>query len=205
MNDKYPYKVEALPYPYNELEPYIDTETMKLHHDKHYQTYVDNLNNALQKHPKLQTKKLIELLKYPELIPSNIRKKVIDNGGGVYNHKMYFRIMKKANTNTDIEREIIKTYGSMDNFKNLFKQSAMNLFGSGWTWLVRDNNRKLMIVNTANQNTPLSFGLHPIMGIDLWEHAYYKKYDNRKAEYIDNWYKVINWEEVDRRSKKTSN
>lgn len=204
MKEKYPYKLQPLPYEYNALEPYIDTQTMRLHHNKHYKSYVDNLNDALKDYPKLQEKNLTKILSNPELIPIRIRKKVIDNGGGVYNHKLYFNIMGKANNiNPFIELE--RYYGSFDNFKNIFKNVAMKLFGSGWVWLVQDRNNKMTIVGTPNQNTPLPFDMYPILGIDLWEHAYYKKYDNRKSDYIDNWFNVINWDEVSKRYKKTSN
>lgn len=204
MKKKYPYKVEDLPYSYDALEPYIDSETMKLHHDKHYQAYVDNLNNALKNYPRLQERYLVDLLSNPQLLPINIRKTVIDNGGGVYNHQMYFRIMGNINENNDIENVIKNRFKSMNNFKEIFKKAAMNIFGSGWTWLVSDRNNNLLIMSTPNQNTPLPFGMNPLLGLDLWEHAYYKKYENRKAEYIDNWFNVINWDEVAKRYKKTS-
>ena len=184
MKDKYPYRVVPLPYPYNDLEPYIDTETMKLHHDKHYQSYVDNLNNTLKDYPSLQEQYLTGLLKDPSLIPLVIRKKVIDNGGGVYNHKLYFNLMQSTKNNQGRFNELNNQFGSTDNFKSIFKNAAMNVFGSGWLWLVKNCDGKLMILSTPNQNTPLPIEVYPVLALDLWEHAYYKKYDNRKGVMI---------------------
>jgi len=203
MQDKYPYKIEPLPYSYDALEPYIDSKTMMIHHDKHYQTYIDNLNEALKDYPVIQNKPLIEILATPEEIPLLIRKKVMDNGGGVYNHKVFFNIMGKSNnTTTSIEKDLIKQYGNIDNFKKYFKKAALNRFGSGWAWLVKTYQGELLIITTPNQETPLEFDLIPILPLDVWEHAYYLKYQNKRGEYVDNWFNVINWEKVSKRYEK---
>lgn len=192
------FKVEPLPYAYDALEPYIDKETMTLHHDKHYNTYVDKLNAAILKHPELCFSSLEDLLANLDSIPTDIAQAVRNNGGGAYNHEFFFSIMTDNITNPSNELliSIERDFGSYDNFKEAFKKSATEVFGSGWTWLVADNNGKLSILNTANQDSPITLGLKPIIGIDVWEHAYYLNYQNRRAEYIDNWFNVVNWDKA---------
>ena len=195
-DDTYKFEVKPLPYAYNALEPYISKKTMTLHHDKHYANYVNKLNEALEKYPDLQKLTLCQLLSNLDKLPKEVKSSVINNGGGAYNHEFFFNLMsnKKNITPTgELKEKIDKTFGSYDNFKNEFKKSASDLFGSGWTWLVLDKNDNLCIINTANQNTPISCGLKPIIGIDLWEHAYYLDYKNDRSSYIDNWFNVIDW------------
>lgn len=190
-----------LPYDYDALEPYIDKETMTLHHDKHHKAYVDNLNKALSKHPELFSKTLYELLSNPDSLPSDIRQSVINNGGGDYNHNFFWNIMapnKGGNTNGELSKSIERDFGSFENFKKEFTNSALSRFGSGWAWLVSDEKGKLSIISTANQDTPISIGLKPIVAIDVWEHAYYLKYKNERNKYIDNWWNVVNWDQANK-------
>jgi len=196
--NKYPYIMKPLPYAYNSLEPYIDKETMELHYDKHYRSYVEKLNNALKDYPPQQAKTLSELLTNPQNIPLSIRKDVIDNGGGVYNHEMFFQLMGKNGNNPpqNILKDINKDFGSYDKFKSIFKNAGLKRFGSGWVWLAKNKNNELIVLSTPNQNTILELGLKPIIPLDLWEHAYYLKYQNRRGEYIDNWFNVLNWNNV---------
>lgn len=193
------FTLKPLPYKYDALEPYIDAETMRIHHDKHQKAYVDNLNKALEKHPELYSKGLEGLLTDLNSIPEDIRQTVINNAGGVYNHEFFWCIMSPTHNQMptgDLLKEIESTFGSFDKFKEEFKQAALGRFGSGWAWLVKDKNNKLSIISTANQDAPISLGLKPIIGIDVWEHAYYLKYRNERGKYIDNWWKVVNWEEA---------
>ena len=195
-DDTYKFEVKPLPYSYDSLEPYINKDTMTLHHDKHYANYVNKLNTALEKYPDLQKLTLTQLLSNLDTLPKEVKSSVINNGGGVYNHEFFFNLMsnKKNTTPTgELKEKIDKTFGSFDNFKTEFKKRASDLFGSGWTWLVLDKDNTLCIVNTANQNPPISCGLRPIIGIDLWEHAYYLDYKNDRSSYIDNWFNVVDW------------
>jgi Fe-Mn family superoxide dismutase len=185
-----------LGYEYNSLEPFIDEKTMILHYTKHHQGYVDKLNKALEKYPKLLEKHAEELLKEISKIPKDIRTVVVNNGGGHVNHSFFWKILKKGvNINGEVLEAINNSFGDFDNFKKMFKESALGLFGSGWAWLVLDK-KKLKIVTTHNQNSPISEGLIPVLGIDVWEHAYYLKYQNRRAEYVDAFFNVINWDAV---------
>lgn len=195
------FQLKPLPYAYDALEPYIDKETMMLHHDKHEQAYLDNLNKAIAKHPELYSKGIEGILKDLDSIPSDIKQTVINNAGGVYNHDFFWNIMspkKNQNPKGDLLNAINKDFESYDNFKAKFKEAALGRFGSGWAWLVLDKDGKLSIISTANQDSPISLGLTPIIGIDVWEHAYYLKYQNRRAEYIDNWWNVVNWEQAEK-------
>lgn len=194
--DNTKYQAKELPYAYDALEPYIDKETMILHHDKHYKAYVDKLNAALDKHPDLYSYSLSDLLKNVENLPKDISEAVINNGGGVYNHEFFFNIMTPNSTNPSgkLNDAINRDFGSFDNFKSEFSKAALNVFGSGWAWLVSDLDGKLSIITTSNQNTPLPQNLSPIIGLDVWEHAYYLKYKNERNKYIDNWFNVINWD-----------
>lgn len=192
------YQVKELPYQYDSLEPYIDEETMILHHDKHYQTYVNNLNTALDKHPELYEYSLTDLLKDTNSLPKDISDAVINNGGGVYNHEFFFDIMtpEKTNLSGNLKSSITRDFGSLDNFKSEFSKAALSVFGSGWAWLVSDSDGKLSIITTKNQDNPISLNLKPIIGIDVWEHAYYLKYKNERSKYIDNWFNLINWDKA---------
>ena len=195
------FQLKPLPYAYDALEPYIDKETMMLHHDKHEQAYLDNLNKAIAKHPELYSKGIEGMLRDLDSIPSDIRQTVINNAGGVYNHEFFWSIMSPKKNQTpkgNLLNAINRDFESYDNFKAKFKEAALNRFGSGWAWLVSDKDGKLSIISTANQDSPISLGLTPIIGIDVWEHAYYLKYQNRRAEYIDNWWNVVNWEQSEK-------
>jgi Fe-Mn family superoxide dismutase len=196
------FKLPELPYSYDALEPYIDTETMTIHHQKHHKTYVDNLNEAISKYPELTDKSLEYLLINFDKLPEDIREKVRNNGGGHYNHSLFWTIMGKdkgGEPKGKLKEDLVKTFGSFDNFKKQFKAAALGRFGSGWAWLIKDKDGKLKIVSTANQDSPIMTGISPIMGIDVWEHAYYLKYQNRRGDYIDNWWNVVNWEEIEKR------
>jgi Fe-Mn family superoxide dismutase len=190
------HELKPLPYPYDSLEPYIDKETMEIHHDKHHRTYVNKLNNALEKNPELFEKKVEELLGDLNSIPEGIRQAVINHGGGTYNHNFFWSILKKdVNPEGEIFEEIKKVFGSFEEFKKSFSDAATTLFGSGWAWLVLKDG-KLEITQTKNQNSPISDGAVPLIAIDVWEHAYYLKYQNKRPEYIENFFNVINWEKV---------
>ena len=191
-------KFETIPlgYEYHSLEPYIDEQTMIIHHDKHYQTYADKLNTALEKHPEINIENAEELLKDLNQIPEDIRTAVKNNGGGFVNHSFFFSILKKDITiNGKILEEIKKNFTDFENFRTKFSEQALAVFGSGWLWLVL-NNKKLEIISTPNQDSPISEGKIPLLVIDLWEHAYYLKYQNRRAEYIANFFNVINWDKI---------
>jgi len=197
MNERYPFVNPPLPYAYDALEPFIDTKTMHLHHDRHLQTYVDNLNNTLKDYPELQTWSLEELISDPDGLPAAIRQSVRNNGGGVYNHIFYFNGMSNSETRAyagALYGAIMDEFGSFDRFYDRFKNSALSVFGSGYAWLAADQDGKLSIVTSANQDTPLAQNLYPILGIDVWEHAYYLKHYNQRADYIDDWFHVVDWE-----------
>jgi Fe-Mn family superoxide dismutase len=189
------HQLPQLPYAYDALEPYIDAKTMEIHHTKHHQAYIDKLNAALEKYPELVGKPLEELL--TNLSTLNVeepdRVAIRNHGGGHYNHSLFWHYLDPSNQKDEmLEREIISVFGSVDEFKKQFSDSAAKLFGSGWTWLVRDNtNSKLVIKNLPLQDAPIMTGLTPIFGLDVWEHAYYLKYQNRRPEYIENWWKVL--------------
>ncbi len=192
------FELPKLPYAVDALEPYIDAQTMTIHHDKHHQAYVTNLNAAIEKHPELGKKSLVDLLSNLNAVPEDIRTAVRNHGGGTWNHNMFWEIMapKAAVTpNAELRKALESAFGSFDTFKAEFEKAANGRFGSGWAWLVRKGDG-LAIVSTANQDNPYSDGLIPIMGIDVWEHAYYLKYQNRRPEYVSNWWNVVNWETV---------
>ena len=186
-----------LPYAYDALEPYIDEETMHLHHDKHHNTYVTNVNAALAKHPEIG-KNLEQLLADVESIPVDIRQAVINNGGGHLNHSLFWELMTPEETapSAELAADLEATFGSFDNFKTAFTTAATTRFGSGWAWLVVNKEDKLEVMSTANQDTPISEGKTPILGIDVWEHAYYVKYCNVRPDYIKAFFSVINWNKV---------
>jgi superoxide dismutase, Fe-Mn family len=196
------FELPPLPYDYSALEPYIDTQTMQLHHDKHHQTYVTNVNNALQGHDQLATMSVDDLLRNIHQVPESIRTAVRNNAGGHSNHSMFWNIMKPnggGEPTGDLASAIQQAFGSFDAFKTAFNDAGTKRFGSGWAWLVLDSSGKLQVISTANQDSPLMEGLHPVMGNDVWEHAYYLKYQNRRPEYLNAWWNVVNWDEVARR------
>jgi Fe-Mn family superoxide dismutase len=192
------FELPKLPYAVDALEPYIDAQTMTIHHDKHHQAYVTNLNAAIEKHPELAGKSLEDLLLDLNSVPEDIRTAVRNNGGGTWNHNMFWEIMgPKAGgaPQGELARAVDTAFGSFDAFKAEMEKAAMGRFGSGWAWLVKKGNG-LAIVSTANQDNPMSEGMTPVMGVDVWEHAYYLKYQNRRAEYLTNWWNVVNWDAV---------
>jgi superoxide dismutase, Fe-Mn family len=192
------FELPPLPYAVDALEPYIDAQTMTLHHDKHHQTYVTNLNGAIDKHPELASKSLEELLTDLNSVPEDIRMVVRNHGGGTWNHSMFWEIMgpqKSGAPSGELAGAVDSAFGSFDAFKAEFEKAANGRFGSGWAWLVKKGNG-VAIVSTANQDNPLSENMTPILGIDVWEHAYYLKYQNRRAEYVTNWWNVVNWDAV---------
>ena len=197
------YELPKLPYDYAALEPHIDEATMKLHHDKHHQGYVNNLNAAIEKHPELASHSAEDLVRNLNTIPEDIRTAVRNNGGGHVNHSMFWAIMKPKGGGAPtgaIAEQITKDFGSFDDFKTAFNGTAAKQFGSGWGWLVWDG--KLKIVTTANQDNPLTNGHFPILGNDVWEHAYYLKYQNKRADYLAAWWNTVNWDEVNKRFEK---
>ena len=195
------FELPKLPYAEDALEPYIDAQTMNIHHTKHHQAYVTNLNAAIEKHPELAGKSLEDLLSDLNAIPEDIRTAVRNHGGGTYNHNLFWEIMgpKMGGSPTAALNKVLESsFGSFDAFKEEFTKAATTRFGSGWAWLVTKGDG-LAVVSTANQDTPLSEGMTPVLGLDVWEHAYYLKYQNRRPEYISNWWNVVNWNEVSRR------
>ena len=191
-----PFEEKKLKYNYESLEPYIDKETMILHHDKHYKSYLDKLNNAIKSHPELYSYSVYDLLKNLDSIPKDVAQIIKNNGGGVYNHEFFFDLMtpKKTQASGKLYSSLVRDFGSFDNFKSEFKKAAMSVFGSGWAWLVSDESGKLSIMTTPNQDSPITLNLKPIIGLDVWEHAYYLLYQNNRSNYIDNWFNVINWD-----------
>jgi Fe-Mn family superoxide dismutase len=198
------FELGKLPYAVDALEPYIDAQTMSIHHDKHHQAYVTNLNAAIDKHPELAGKSLEELLSDLNAIPEDIRMAVRNHAGGTWNHNMFWEIMGPkmgGAPSGELTRALEAAFGSFDAFKAEFEKAATTRFGSGWAWLVKKGDG-LAVVSTANQDTPVSDGTAPILGIDVWEHAYYLKYQNRRPEYISNWWNVVNWDAVAERYNK---
>jgi superoxide dismutase, Fe-Mn family len=194
------YEVPDLPYDYDALEPHIDEETMKLHHDKHHQAYVDKANAALEG-TDWDGKPVEEVLQNLSSLPDDIRTAVRNNAGGHYNHSLFWEIMGPdggGEPDGDLASAIGDAFGDLDSFKDEVKTKGVGQFGSGWSWLVHDGSG-LAVVSTANQDTPLSDGQTPLLGVDVWEHAYYLKYKNKRPDYIDAWWNVVNWDEVGRR------
>lgn len=199
-----PHSVSPLPYDYNALEAAIDEATMKLHHDKHHQTYVDKLNAAIEKHPELEGKSAEELIKDLSAVPEDIRGAVRNNGGGHVNHSMFWEIMGPnggGEPTGAIGEAITAAFGDFESFKKQFSEAGVNRFGSGWVWLVSDGGA-LKIVSTANQDNPVSDGQYPILGNDVWEHAYYLRYQNLRPKYLEAWWNVVNWDAVNDRFSK---
>jgi Fe-Mn family superoxide dismutase len=196
-----PHQLPALPYDAAALEPHIDAQTMQIHHGKHHAAYVNNLNAALEKHAALQSKSAEELIKGLSTVPEDIRTAVRNNGGGHVNHTMFWQIMgpgKGGAPTGAIADAINGAFGSFDAFKDLMNKGGVGRFGSGWVWLV-DSGGKLSVESTANQDNPMMEGKRAIMGIDVWEHAYYLKYQNRRPDYLSAWWNTVNWEEVNKR------
>ena len=196
------FEVPALPYAYDALEPHIDEATMHLHHDKHHQAYVTNLNAALEKHPELASKSAEELIKNLDAIPEDIKAAVRNNGGGHVNHTMFWEIMGPnggGEPSGALADAINSTFGSLDALKTAVNDAGAKRFGSGWTWLVKTADGKLAVVSTANQDNPMSEGHTPLLGNDVWEHAYYLKYNNRRPEYLAAWWNTVNWDAVSKR------
>ena len=189
--------LSQLPYGYDALEPFIDEETMRIHHTKHHQAYIDKLNAALEGHDELKNKTAEELIKNLNAVPESIRTAVKNHGGGHANHSFFWNLLKKdVKAEGEILNAINSKFGSLEKFKEEFTASAVGRFGSGWAWLVL-NNSHLEIMSTANQDSPLSEGRTPLLGIDVWEHSYYILYKNRRDEYIKNWWNVVNWQQVE--------
>lgn len=191
------YTLPPLPYDYTALAPVIDEQTVHLHYDKHHHTYLNNLNAAVEKHPELFSKTPDELLLDLNAVPEDIRTAVKNNGGGVANHNQYWEIMIPGGASAPIgalDGKIVSQFGRFDDFKTKFNAAGAGRFGSGWAWLVSDKSGELSIVSSANQDTPASDGLIPIFGNDVWEHAYYITYQNRRADYLSAWWKLVNWD-----------
>lgn len=196
------FELPALPYDKTALEPHIDAMTMEIHHDKHHAAYVNNLNKALESAPNLQNLSIEELLRNLSNVPENIRTAVRNNGGGHANHTLFWNLMSPNGGGAptgDVANAINAAFGSFDNFKTQFKTAATGRFGSGWAWLVVAADGTVSITSTPNQDTPIMDGQTPILGLDVWEHAYYLKYQNRRPDYVDAFWNVINWDEVARR------
>jgi superoxide dismutase, Fe-Mn family len=192
------YELPALPYAFDALEPNIDARTMEIHHDRHHQTYVTNLNNALQGHDDLASKSVEDLLRNISQVPENIR----NNGGGHANHSLFWQIMSPNGGGAPtgaVADAINQALGSFDNFKAELSKAAAGRFGSGWAWLVTDGRGKVSVISTANQDSPLMDGQTPLLGVDVWEHAYYLKYQNKRPDYVTAWFNTINWNEVNKR------
>ena len=201
------FELLPLPYDYAALEPHIDAQTMQLHHDMHHQAYVKNLNTAVEKYPELQTKSPEELITDLNSLPQDIVSTVRNNGGGDVNHTMFWQIMKPnggGEPTGSIADAIMQTFGDFETFKQRFNDAGTKQFGSGWAWLVRTSDGNLEITSTPNQDNPMTSGHFPIMGNDVWEHAYYLKYQNKRAEYLKQWWNVVNWDEINKRFEMSS-
>ena len=197
-----PFTLPALPYAYDALEPHIDARTMEIHLTKHHQTYVNNLNAALEKAPQLEGKSLDDLMRGISSVPESVRTAVRNNGGGHWNHSMFWELMgpqKGGEPKGRIGEAIKSSFGDVTKFKEQFTAAGTGRFGSGWAWLIDEGNGKLSITSTPNQDNPSMEGKKAIMGLDVWEHAYYLKYQNRRPDYIAAWWNVVNWEAVAKR------
>lgn len=194
-----PFELPKLAFSYDALEPYIDAQTMEIHHSKHHAAYIANLNKAIEAHPEYLEKEIEELLTDLTKLPTDVKVPVQNNGGGHYNHSFFWQLLTPT-TGTAPEdgfaEALNQTYGSLENFKMEFGKTAMARFGSGWAWLFVDRNNKLTIASTPNQDTPLSQGYKPVLALDVWEHAYYLKYQNKRADYINAFWNVVNWQQV---------
>ena len=196
------HQLPALPYEFSDLEPHIDARTMEIHHGKHHNAYITNLNAALEGHPELQDKSIEDLLKDLGAIPSDIRGAVQNNGGGHYNHTLFWPSMSADGggiPSGNLAAAIDSTFNDFESFKAEFSAAAATRFGSGWAWLSIDGNNNLTVSSTANQDNPISEGLSPILGLDVWEHAYYLNYQNLRPDYISAWWNIVNWDKVSER------
>ena len=193
------HQLPDLPYAHNALEPHIDARTMGIHHSRHHQTYVNNLNAALSSHPELEGKSVEELIQDLSAIPEDIRTAVRNNGGGHANHSMFWLCMSPnggGGPEGELSAAIDSSFGSLDGFKEQFAKAATTRFGSGWAWLSVDGGGNLVVTSTPNQDSPITDGLKPILGLDVWEHAYYLNYQNKRPDYISAWWNIVNWEQV---------
>ena len=198
----YPFQLEPLNYRFNDLEPYLDLQTVLLHHGNHQQHYVDELNAAMEFWPLYQEWSLFQLLRNPSQLPLKLQIQVRQDGGGVFNHQFYFDSMEPASgqqPSPALENLIRRNFGTLDSFRQQFMDAAGRVFGSGWVWLVADPQGRLRIITTKEQETPLAMNLTPLLNADLWEHAYYLQYKNHRARYLDSWWNLINWAQVERR------
>jgi Fe-Mn family superoxide dismutase len=215
------FELPPLPYGYDALEPYIDTQTMQIHHNKHHAAYVEKLNKALERYPDLQAKPVEDLLKDLNSIPEEIRTAVRNAGGGHLNHSLFWKMMGPPSPKAsggkggparrsfsvggepggELSKELEKVFGSFEDFKKQFSAAAAGVFGSGWTWLAADSTGDLVIVTAPNQDSPILTGQKPLLGLDVWEHAYYLKYQNRRPEYIEAWWNIVNWDQVEKNFK----
>jgi Fe-Mn family superoxide dismutase len=196
------FKLPPLPYPFDALEPHIDARTMEIHYTKHHQAYIDNLNKALKDYPNLQRKSVEELLKNLSALPETIRTAVRNHGGGHANHSLFWLWMKPhggGEPTGALAEALAKKFGGFAKFKEQFTDAALKRFGSGWAWLCQDKNGELVVLSTGNQDSPLSEGHVPLLGLDVWEHAYYLKYQNRRADFVAAWWNVVNWDTVAKR------
>lgn len=196
------FELPSLPYAYDALEPSIDAQTVELHYNKHHATYLKNLNTALEKYPQFFSHSLEQILSDLNSVPEDVRTTVRNNGGGLYNHNIYWAIMGPKRGGEPVgtlAAAISATFGSFTSMKEQIEKAGLGRFGSGWAWLSKKADGRLVIHSTPNQDTPLADGLFPVIGVDVWEHAYYLKYQNRRAEYLTNWWNVVNWEEAERR------
>lgn len=193
------FELKPLPYPSDALEPHIDARTMEIHHGKHHATYVTNLNNALKDHPEISSKSLEEILSHLDTVPEAIRTAVRNNGGGHWNHDLFWRLITPEGADApkaELAKALDAAFGNVDEFKVKFKTAALGRFGSGWAWLVANKDGSLAITSTPNQDNPLMEGKYAIIGLDVWEHAYYLNYQNRRADYVDAFWNVLNWDVV---------
>lgn len=194
------HELPVLPYAFDALEPYIDAQTMEIHYGKHHQAYADKFNTALEKHPELFEKNPEDLLKNLSAVPDDIREAVKNHGGGYVNHTFFWTLLKPAKESNQpdqtVQDALQKTFDSLEKFQEQFRDAALKTFGSGWAWLIQKQDGSLVITSTSNQDSPLSQGDKPILALDVWEHAYYLKYQNKRAEYIEGWWNVVNWDTV---------
>ncbi|MGI6539086.1 MAG: superoxide dismutase [Caldicoprobacterales bacterium] len=194
------YTLPELGYSYDALEPHIDKKTMEIHHTKHHQAYIDNLNKALEGYDKYKDMDIWQLIENLNILPDEIKTVARNNGGGHLNHTLFWRIMSPnggGEPTGNLAKKIEKDFGGFSNFKEEFKKAALGRFGSGWAWLVIDKDGRLEIMSTSNQDNPISEGKKPLLGIDVWEHAYYLKYQNKRADYVDAWFNVVDWNQAE--------